>query len=206
MEVDTALPIEYQSSMTDDRKTRTIKRYANRKLYDTQESRYVTLDEIAGIVKEGQEIQIVDNRTGDDLTEVTLAQILFEEQKQHKTRMPQSLLRDLISASGETISDFIQRRVAQPVQTIKDEAERKVTEMVQRSESTVDDKARQVREFFTSTQRSLDDIQRKLDDRIQHVLASMGVRAQLQALRRRIEELEARLRSPDEPPPSPPEA
>ena len=58
-----------------------IKRYTNRKLYDTVESRYVTLDEIAQMIKGGAEVKIVDNRSKEDLTSVTLAQIIFEEEK-----------------------------------------------------------------------------------------------------------------------------
>lgn len=187
--------------MNQEQKVRVIKRYANRKLYDTEDSRYVTLDEIAALVKAQEEVRILDNRTGEDLTEVTLAQILFEEQKKQKTRMPLALLKDLISTSGETISDFIQRTVTQPVQSIRDSAERKVDEIRRKSESTVEDKARQIRDLFTATQRSLDEIQKKLDDRIQGVLAGMpGVRGQLEMLRKRIEELEARLRPhPDKP-------
>ena len=63
------------------REPKVIKRYANRKLYDTVESRYVTLEEIAEMVKAGAEVRIVDNRTKDDLTSVTLAQIIFEEER-----------------------------------------------------------------------------------------------------------------------------
>ena len=61
------------------REPKVIKRYTNRKLYDTVESRYVTLEEIAGMIKAGAEVKIVDNRTKEDLTSVTLAQIIFEE-------------------------------------------------------------------------------------------------------------------------------
>ena len=63
------------------REPKIIKRYTNRKLYDTVESRYVTLDEIAEMIKQGAEVKIVDNRTKEDLTSVTLAQIVFEEEK-----------------------------------------------------------------------------------------------------------------------------
>ena len=61
--------------------TRLIKRYANRKLYDTQESRYVTLQQIAEFIREGHDVRIVDNRSKEDLTNVTLAQIIYEEEK-----------------------------------------------------------------------------------------------------------------------------
>src|SRR5712672_3408547 len=85
-----------------------IKRYTNRKLYDTVESRYVTLDEIAEMIKQGLEVRIVDNRSKDDLTSVTLAQIIFEEEKK-KSRMPLLLLREIIQHPGESISGFIQK-------------------------------------------------------------------------------------------------
>lgn len=184
--------------MGEEKQVRVIKRYANRKLYDTEDSRYVTLEEIAGLVKNGEDVRIMDNRTGEDLTEVTLAQILFEEQKKQKTRMPLDLLKSLISTSGETITDFIQKKVTRPVQTIKEEAERKVDEIRRRSETTVEDTAKQVKDFFAHTQQSLDEVQRKIDDRIQGVLATMpGVHTQLKAMRQRIEELEARLRPAD---------
>jgi polyhydroxyalkanoate synthesis repressor PhaR len=60
---------------------RTIKRYANRKLYDTRDSRYVTLDHIAAMVRAGDDVRVVDNTTRADLTTATLAQIIFEEEK-----------------------------------------------------------------------------------------------------------------------------
>src|SRR3954464_14062505 len=82
-----------------------IKRYTNRKLYDTVETRYVTLDEIAEMIKQGGEVQIVDNRTKEDLTSVTLAQIIFEEEKKD-SRMPLSVLREIIRRPGESLSGF----------------------------------------------------------------------------------------------------
>ena len=63
------------------RAARLIKRYANRKLYDTRQSSYVTLQQIARMVRDGQEVMIVDNGTKQDITRVTLAQIIYEEEK-----------------------------------------------------------------------------------------------------------------------------
>jgi polyhydroxyalkanoate synthesis repressor PhaR len=184
--------------MEEGKKPRVIKRYTNRKLYDTEESRYVTLEEIAGLVKAGEEVQIVDNRTGNDLTEVTLAQILYEEQKKQTTRMPLNLLKEIIRTRGASISDFLQRTVTQPVVSLKEGAERKVDEIVRRSETTVEEKTRQVREFFTSTQKALDDMRKNFDDRLHTIVSAFGSRAQMREqlaeLRKRIEELEARLK------------
>ena len=73
-----------------------IKRYANRKLYDPQESRYVTLDELAEMIRTGHEISVVDVSTGDDLTSVILAQILLEKERQHQTTLPTGFMHQLI--------------------------------------------------------------------------------------------------------------
>ena len=86
--------------------TRTIKRYANRKLYDTQHSCYVTLDQIAVMIREGEDVRIVDNNSKDDLTSVTLAQIIFEEEKKRRL-LPLVGLRAIIQSSGESIQDFV---------------------------------------------------------------------------------------------------
>lgn len=73
-----------------------IKRYSNRKLYDPQESRYVTLDELAEMIRTGHEISVVDASTGDDLTSVILAQILLEKERQHQTTLPTGFMHQLI--------------------------------------------------------------------------------------------------------------
>jgi polyhydroxyalkanoate synthesis repressor PhaR len=76
---------------------RTIKRYANRKLYDTRDSRYVTLDHIAAMVRAGDDVKVVDNTTRADLTTATLAQIIFEEEKK-TPRLTVAGLRKIIQA------------------------------------------------------------------------------------------------------------
>src|SRR5687768_14759753 len=90
--------------------TRIIKRYANRKLYDTEHSRYVTLDQISEMIRNGDEVKIVDNKTKEDLTSVTLAQIIFEEEKKQRSFLPLTAMRNIIQNGGEWIAEA-QRRV-----------------------------------------------------------------------------------------------
>ncbi len=85
-----------------------IKRYSNRKLYDTQESRYVTLDEIEEMIRGGREISVVDAASGEDLTSVTLSQIILEHERNHRGTLPTSFLHQLIK-HGEAWQDFVQR-------------------------------------------------------------------------------------------------
>src|SRR5437773_6091784 len=108
-----------------------IKRYTNRKLYDTVESRYVTLDEIAEMVKLGVEVKVVDNRSKEDLTSVTLAQIIFEEEKK-KNQMPLSVLREIIRHPGEVLTGFFQKEVTPRVQSLKEEAESRLDKLLHR--------------------------------------------------------------------------
>lgn len=107
--------------MQKDPDTTVIKRYQNRKLYDTRHSCYVTLDDIAQMVKEGEEIKVIDNRTQDDITSVTFAQIIFEEEKKNKRVLPLAAFKKIIQSGGEQLFGFVQKSITQ-VSQAKEEA------------------------------------------------------------------------------------
>lgn len=88
---------------------RLIKRYGSRKLYDTQESRYVSLEEIAGWIREGEEIQVMDNASSDDVTAQTLTQIISEEGRKRSDFLSNELLHDLIRAGGTAVSSKVKQ-------------------------------------------------------------------------------------------------
>jgi len=81
-----------------------IKRYSNRKLYDTQSRRYITLAEIGELIRQGQDIQVIDHSSGTDLTEIILLQIIFEQEKKLGSKLPQALLSRLIRTGGNTLN------------------------------------------------------------------------------------------------------
>ncbi len=85
-----------------------VKRYSNRKLYDVQESRYVTLEELEELIRSGKEIAVVDASTGEDLTSVTLAQIILENERAGRAALPTAFLHQLIK-HGEAWQEFVQR-------------------------------------------------------------------------------------------------
>ncbi len=85
-----------------------IKRYANRKLYDQSRSRYVTLEELEELIRQGREIRVVDAVSGEDLTTLTLAQILLENERDRRSSLPASFLHQLIK-HGEAWQDFVQQ-------------------------------------------------------------------------------------------------
>jgi len=84
-----------------------IKKYENRRLYDTGASRYVNLDDVARMVREGVEVQVVDARSGEDLTRVILTQVIMEDAKGHESGLPLDLLRKLIVASDRATHEFL---------------------------------------------------------------------------------------------------
>jgi polyhydroxyalkanoate synthesis repressor PhaR len=87
-----------------------IKRYANRKLYNTATSRYITLKGIAELIEAGDEVRVIDNETGEDITSVTLSQILVDTERSNR-RVPGTVLSDLIQRSGDVLYSALKRRV-----------------------------------------------------------------------------------------------
>jgi len=85
----------------------TIKKYGNRRLYDTTASRYVNLDDIAGLIREGKAVKVLDANSGSDLTRVILTQIITEDARDKPTGLPLELLRQLIIASDEVRQEFV---------------------------------------------------------------------------------------------------
>ncbi|HXX69621.1 MAG TPA: polyhydroxyalkanoate synthesis regulator DNA-binding domain-containing protein [Polyangiaceae bacterium] len=175
-----------------DRPKRMIKRYSNRKLYDTKDSRYVTLLQIAGMVRDGEEVQIIDNNTKDDLTEVTLAQIIYEEQKAHSRSVPLQTLRELIhSRTEKVLADLREGPIGRLIPGGKT-PEVEVPPSKELKPTLVD-----------QAKERLEVVQHQLDDRIQSILASFRPLQQLQQevrrLNERIDELERALkgRPPD---------
>lgn len=175
-----------------------IKRYSNRKLYDTDESRYVTLDEIGEMVKNGAEVKIIDNRNKEDLTSVTLAQIIFEEEKK-TSRMPLTVLREIIRNPGESISGFIEKELSPRVASIREEAETRLDKLLRRDDGRKDGTQEEsVTDKVKASQTFVEDWQRRIDERVRHVIENFSgslpaLGRDVQALAQRLERLEKRI-------------
>lgn len=151
---------------------RIIKRYGNRKLYDTQQSRYVTLEEISRMVRKGEDFRVIDNKTQEDLTSVTLAQIMLEREKSTKNAYPLNLLRDLIQQGGESITDWVQKGRESFV-TIKLEGKEQISRILEKGHETTEEGALLLKEWFTQQQRAIDLIQKKIDERIKDFVSHL---------------------------------
>lgn len=111
-----------------------IKRYQNRKLYDTQDSCYVTLEDIRDMIKEGQDLQVIDNASKEDLTSVTLAQIILEEEKKNKSMIPINELKTIIASGGGVIREFVQRSLesgAREIGVVKNFVDKQISSTVE---------------------------------------------------------------------------
>ena len=85
----------------------TIKKYANRRLYDTESSAYITLDRLAAMVREGREFEVVDAKTGEDITRQVLTQIIVDEESRGSTMLPLNFLKQLIGLYGNSMQNFV---------------------------------------------------------------------------------------------------
>jgi polyhydroxyalkanoate synthesis repressor PhaR len=178
-----------------ERPRRVIKRYSNRKLYDTKGSRYVTLLQIAEMVRGGEEVQIIDNNTKDDLTEITLAQIIYEEQKARSRNVPLQTLKELIhSRTEKVLADLREGPIGRLIPGGKSGEERVEVLPAKEVKPTLVDQAKE----------KLEEVQHQLDERIKAILATFRPLQQLQhevrKLSERVEELERTLgRGPQRP-------
>jgi polyhydroxyalkanoate synthesis repressor PhaR len=187
---------------------RVIKRYSNRKLYDTKDSRYVTLLQIADMVREGEEVQIIDNATKEDKTDVTLALIISEELKARPRGIPLATLKFLIRQRGEKIlSQLREGPIGRLMPREDDEGEpgeaiaaAPAAPEPAEEEDEVSEKDKEMQpKGFRAT---LEQLQHSIDERIRAVLPNFSIFRELQAdvrkLSERVEALEKRLGEPKE--------
>ncbi|GAB4374744.1 MAG: hypothetical protein Kow0062_13040 [Acidobacteriota bacterium] len=147
--------------------TRLIKRYGSRKLYDTEESRYVSLDEIASWIREGQEIKVVDNKTSADVTVQTLTQIISEEGRQGRSLLSTDLLHDLIRAGEQAVSSGVEQLQTRVDSLLKASVNRLAP-------------VRRVREEMTRLQQRLAELETTLAE-IERVRTTAGEEPQIEA-------------------------
>jgi len=156
-----------------------IKKYANRKLYDTRTSRYITLDGIAQLVREGHEIEVVDRDNGQDLTQVTLSQIVLSEEKRGPARLVDAG-GEMLHDRGQALLDYVRRTLNVP-SDLRGQVERGREGF----ETMVDDAIEQaLRRLRIPTRHDLDKINDRLD-RISAQLKKSGASDGPTTLRRR---------------------
>ncbi len=162
-----------------------IKRYANRKLYNTESSRYITLKGISELVREGKDVQVIDNESGEEITPIVLSQILVDDQKQNRdnTALPGTLLTELIQRSGDALYTLFHRSMNDVQENISDARDNVRRWMNTEGESPID-----VSEISTAVHEAVERVLRVVD---------LPTRADLEALNKNLERLTAALESFD---------
>ena len=180
---------------------RLIKRYANRKMYDTRASRYVTLDGIADLVRRGADLRIIDNDTGEDLTALIFAQIIFEEEKRKNGLLELPVLRWIIQRGGATVQEVMNQvdRGREAFVNVRDLAEKGMKQLLQGSEPGAAE-VRRVRrqapdaagrrlleEILEAPQKQLEQLQHRIDAQVRASIERLTAHPAIQNELRRIE-------------------
>jgi polyhydroxyalkanoate synthesis repressor PhaR len=191
-----------------DGQPRVIRRYANRKLYDATESRYVTLQDVEALVRRGIEVRVVDNRTGEDVTQTALAQILCDAGRRRDPRYSLSNILSIFRGHEleERVREFLRRRsdekpkastpgadVASPARAAAVPGASPAGGQTSREEAE-----RFVRDVVSGIGRGVEDLQRRIDDRIRNAVNEIEplrrLNAEVRALTERLAAVEQALR------------
>jgi polyhydroxyalkanoate synthesis repressor PhaR len=173
-----------------------IKRYPNRKLYNTETKQYITLEGVADLIRQGQEVEVVDHTTGEDLTALTLTQIILDQQKKKGGFLPGNLLSGLVKAGGVTVS-ALQHSLASPMgfwTQVNEEIARRIDALISRGELSLEDGAH-LREKLMGQGDVSGGALHPTEAELEQALAERGVptRDDIQRLMEQIETLSAQL-------------
>ena len=178
---------------------RIIKRYTNRKLYDKTASRYITLQEVARLIRDGEDVKVVDNGSGEDLTSVTFAQIILAEEKRKAHLLSVPFLRRLIRTGEARVQDLSDRatRGIEALGDLTEKAGERVREVARGSGRAIEEGWSLIDDLFASPQKRLDAIRDAALASVDKIRTNVTVRGELERLENSLRSLEkavARLR------------
>lgn len=179
-----------------------IKKYANRKLYDTTDKKYISLDHLAELIKAGEEVSIVDNKTGEDITSSIISQLLARDNKENDREVPSSILVQLLRKGRGTIADYTKRYstlLHGAMAVAEDEIDRLVSLLVKDRELTESEGSKLKKEIVGYADNLRKWIVDNVDQRVREGLNMMNLATREQivnltdkvdALTKKVEELE----------------
>ncbi|HEX9115525.1 MAG TPA: polyhydroxyalkanoate synthesis regulator DNA-binding domain-containing protein [Anaerolineae bacterium] len=180
---------------------RLIKRYPNRKLYDTEAKQYISLERIAELIREGVEVQVIDHATRDDLTTVTLTQVIFEQEKKQDNELPRTILTALIRAGGDTVTS-LRRTLTSPLDwlhQVDEEIDSRLSVLVKRGEMA-EEEARHLSEQLLGHGRRITQAAPAVPNPVERLLSARGTptRDDIAKLDRQLDDLLAALNNLEE--------
>jgi polyhydroxyalkanoate synthesis repressor PhaR len=173
-----------------------IKRYPNRKLYNTESKSYINLEDIADLIRSGKEIQVIDHATGENLTSVTLTQIISEEEKKKTGFLPPAILSNLVKAGGETIDHLYKTLTGSSdwSRHVDEEIKHRFEELVSKGEINAREARNLVRKLL-GVKSQIPGIEQGHQQKIAQYLDEHGIptQAQIRALEDEIDRLAAKI-------------
>jgi polyhydroxyalkanoate synthesis repressor PhaR len=174
---------------------RLIKRYANRRLYDVQGKKSVTLQDLAGLIKDGHDVMVVDNKTKEDITLPTLFQVLSMEAREWKENIPSSkVIRELILKGGGTMTELIKKAMLAGIGAVtvtKEKVEELVDDLIKKGELSKEDRAKFIRELAEKAELQSREVKKWVDERVKVTVSrvKMAKAEEVEALRKQVDEL-----------------
>ncbi|MGD8369330.1 MAG: polyhydroxyalkanoate synthesis regulator DNA-binding domain-containing protein [Desulfobacterales bacterium] len=172
---------------------RKIKKYANRKLYDTTDKQYISLESLSKLIKDGEAVEIIDNTSGEDITSAVVSQLLAREQKD-KEEVPSSILIGLLRKGSGTVSDYAKKSAGlwkTALATAEDEIDKVFKTLVKDKDLSSAEASRLRKEIGGYLASSRKWVAQQVDQRIKDVLGAMNLasKEQVAELTRKIESL-----------------
>lgn len=152
-----------------------IKRYPNRKLYNTVEKRYITLDDVTGLIQRGEDVHVVDYATGEDLTAQVLSQVIAGQEKKQSGFLPRPVLEGLIQAGGATL-EGLRRAMLLPLDLLRnvdEEIQNRIERLIEKGEVTQEEGMRWLDRLVAVSPHSITDA--LIEREIKKVLEEKGV-------------------------------
>ncbi len=175
-----------------------IKRYPNRKLYDTAAKQYVSLEGVADMIRRGEPVQVLDHATGEDLTTLILTQIIVEQEKRGTGFLPLDVLTGLVEAGGNTLATLRQRLSAplDLLHQVDDEIQARIEKLVSLGE-LAEDEGRRLAQKLTALGAAVRTDRARQDEALERALQARGVptREDVERLSKVIDQLTAEVES-----------
>jgi polyhydroxyalkanoate synthesis repressor PhaR len=171
-----------------------IKKYVNRKMYDTTDKKYVSMDQVARLIKSGEEVSIVDNKTGEDLTAAIVSRLIGQEKKERGSVVSPRIMMQLLRKGGDTLTDYAKKYTSlwqNALTMAEDEVDKLVGALVSSKELSRAEGSRLKQEITGYTDSLKSWIGDRVDRRINEALAAMNLasRDQVEALTDKLDKL-----------------
>lgn len=176
---------------------RIIKKYSNRRLYDSETSRTITLEDLVGIIAKGEDIQVIDNETGEDITNVTLAQVIVELEKGKRSeKQVAEILRELIVSGSAAMADLAQRAINDSISVFsisKDKVSETVDRMIEEGKVAKEQGGKLVDELWNALKTSRNTFTKKIKELMGEKEMEFVTKTEMGKIEEKIDSLEKKL-------------